>query len=278
MRRSCTWHGMVFHTEPGASCVMPTTSWQVLAPSGWMNWKIERSLEVAWLPRSRRLASPMRISLRRMGLMRRRAEQIEFRRRGRVGRGERHRFGAHADIEHVAAAERVASRRRPRRVPAPPILTAISSRRSRKFFVPVGLIASSASGASDRHRAADDHAVVMRVGQADAAGLEQVADVEIVAQLVGAHGGGGGGIDGEAGRVVGAWLWHVMMLLLDAAVRPSWSLPMPARYSACWPLSRAAVALLAGRQMRAHRRRARRPRRRPRSPSGSTRCSRCSPR
>ena len=61
MRRSWTWHGMVFHTEPGASCVMPTTSWQVRAPSGWMNWKIDRSFEVAWLPRSMRLASPMRM-------------------------------------------------------------------------------------------------------------------------------------------------------------------------------------------------------------------------
>ena len=85
------------------------------------------------------------------------------------------------------AAERMASRRPPSTVPAPPILTAISSRRSRKFFVPVGLIASSASGRADRHRAADDHAVVMGVGQADLAGHEQAADVEIVAQFVGAH-------------------------------------------------------------------------------------------
>ena len=53
---------MVFQTEPGASWVMPTTSWQVFVPSGWMNWKIERSFDVAWLPRSRRLASPIRIS------------------------------------------------------------------------------------------------------------------------------------------------------------------------------------------------------------------------
>ena len=99
------WQGMVFQTEPGASCVMPTTSWQVLTPSGWMNWKIERSLEVSWLPRSRRLASSIRISLRRIGLMRRRAEQIELGRRRRVRRGEGHRPRAHAEIDHVAAAE-----------------------------------------------------------------------------------------------------------------------------------------------------------------------------
>ena len=40
------WAGVV-HTEPGAKVVMPTTSWQVFAPSAWMNWKIERSFEVS---------------------------------------------------------------------------------------------------------------------------------------------------------------------------------------------------------------------------------------
>ena len=34
MRRSWMWQGMVFQTEPGASCVMPTTSWQVLHALG----------------------------------------------------------------------------------------------------------------------------------------------------------------------------------------------------------------------------------------------------
>ena len=29
--------GMVFHTDPSASWVMPATSWQVFTPSAWMN-------------------------------------------------------------------------------------------------------------------------------------------------------------------------------------------------------------------------------------------------
>ena len=49
---------MVFQTEPGAKVVMPTTSWQVFAGlSAWMNWKIERLLQVSGAPRSSRLAS-----------------------------------------------------------------------------------------------------------------------------------------------------------------------------------------------------------------------------
>src|SRR5690606_41766160 len=59
MRREWIWAGMVFQIEPGARTVMPTTSWQV--STEWVNWKIERSLQVSDAPRSRRLASPMRI-------------------------------------------------------------------------------------------------------------------------------------------------------------------------------------------------------------------------
>ena len=37
MRRSWVCGGMLFHTEPGSSTVNPMTSWQLLAPPGWMS-------------------------------------------------------------------------------------------------------------------------------------------------------------------------------------------------------------------------------------------------
>src|SRR5690606_35265741 len=49
------------------------------------------------------------------------------------------------------------------------------------------------------HRTADDHAVVMRVGETDATGLEQIAEVEVAAQLVSRHGGRGLRVDRVAG-------------------------------------------------------------------------------
>ena len=61
MRRSWVWAGMVFHTEPGASTVMPMDSWQVLSTFGWMNWLMTRWLLVSALPQGFLAASAMRI-------------------------------------------------------------------------------------------------------------------------------------------------------------------------------------------------------------------------
>ena len=135
-----------------------------------------------------------------------------------------------------------------RTVPAPPMLTAISSRRSRKFFVPVGLIASSASACRRRHCAADDHAVVVRVGEADPSRLEQLADVEVAAQFVGAHRRGGLGIDGVAGRVVD--MRHEFFPV--SVVRASARLADAGKIVGLLAAQPAAVALLAGGEMRAH--------------------------
>ncbi|MNT86052.1 hypothetical protein D3C72_2262970 [compost metagenome] len=52
---------MVFQTEPGANCVRPTTSWQVLTLSAFTYWKMVRSLAVSLLPISSLLASLWRI-------------------------------------------------------------------------------------------------------------------------------------------------------------------------------------------------------------------------
>lgn len=42
MRRSWVWQGIVFHTEPGSSFVMPITSWQDCTCPGRMYLQIVR--------------------------------------------------------------------------------------------------------------------------------------------------------------------------------------------------------------------------------------------
>ena len=61
MRRSCVWAGIVFHTLPGSSTVMPMDSWQVGSTSGWINWWMTRLLEVSKAPRGFLAASESRM-------------------------------------------------------------------------------------------------------------------------------------------------------------------------------------------------------------------------
>ena len=50
IRRSWVCAGIVFHTLPGSSTVMPMDSWHVGSTSGWMNWLITRLLLVSIAP------------------------------------------------------------------------------------------------------------------------------------------------------------------------------------------------------------------------------------
>ena len=84
-------------------------------------------------------------------------------------------------------------------VPSPPMLTTTSSRRSRMRWRARLGDAVERQGGAVRHRAADDHPVVVGVDQPDLAGHEDAADVEVPAQGVGVEAAGGLGVDGVAG-------------------------------------------------------------------------------
>ncbi len=66
----------------------------------------------------------------------------------------------------------------------------------------VGADGFEGEGIGARNGTADDHAVVVGVGEADAAGLEEVLDQEVPAEVLGAHGCCRIGMDGEACLVV----------------------------------------------------------------------------
>jgi hypothetical protein len=56
MRLSWVWLGMVFHTLPVSSTVIPMTNWQDFSTSGCIYWLITRLLDVSALPISTFLA------------------------------------------------------------------------------------------------------------------------------------------------------------------------------------------------------------------------------
>ena len=132
--------------------------------------------------------------------MRRRAEQVELGRVRRVGRSEGHLAGAHAEIEHVAVVQRDSVS------PSAVTLPGAADIDDDQFAaVEEGRRAGrldrrrAASAAAERHRAADDHPVEMRIGEPDLAGREQVLDQEVRPQLVGADSRGRRRIDRPAG-------------------------------------------------------------------------------
>ena len=46
------WQGIVFHTLPGSSCVIPISSWQLSTCPGRMYFRMVRELASSWLPSS----------------------------------------------------------------------------------------------------------------------------------------------------------------------------------------------------------------------------------
>jgi hypothetical protein len=62
-----------------------------------------------------------------------------------------------------------------------------------------------------RHGAADDHAVVVGISQTDSPFVEQVADMEMMAQFVRPHGCGRVRIDGETRIIVDMGMGHFEM-------------------------------------------------------------------
>ena len=84
-------------------------------------------------------------------------------------------------------------------VPSPPMLTTTISRRSRIDGVPHSFTRSERQRRAVRHRAADDHPVVVGVDQPDLAGHEDAADVEVLAERRGVEAPRGLRVDGMAG-------------------------------------------------------------------------------
>lgn len=166
-----------------------------------VNWKMERSFEVC-AAEVEALGFPERDEARRAFAVGRRREEVEPRRRDGVQRGERD-FLAEADIEHVARAQRMALTAcldAPLAADVDDHELAPLQERGRAR----GLDRLQLQRLAEGHGAAEDHVVVMGVGEAEPAGLEEVADMEVAAQLGRVHRGGRGGIDGEADGVFGA--------------------------------------------------------------------------
>src|SRR5690606_9276685 len=84
-----------------------------------------------------------------------------------------------------------------------------------------------------RRCAADDHPVVMGVGEADTARREEIADMEIFPQFAGAHGRTGGRVESLADGVIDMVRCHGILTFYEKVLRSGDRAARPKRYSAC---------------------------------------------